>query len=175
MELHGLPVFRDILDCGNSMGGFGRQLKPGRQFESFIAVRHPHRLTLREAAEKFALRDDVYFRVAILALLRGPNFAAKGVHHELQAVTNAEDGQPKLEDTGIGGRSIFVVDRPWSARKNNADRCVALDLGESSRARQNDGENILFPNAARDELGILRAEVEDNDGLVEQRRSESGW
>ena len=43
---------------------------------------------------------------------------------------------------------------------------VALDFVERSGAGQHDGENVLFADAARDELRILRAKVEDDDRLV---------
>ena len=40
-----------------------------------------------------------------------------------------------------------------------------LDFAERRRAGQHDGEDVLFANAPRNELRILRAEIEDNDCL----------
>ncbi len=38
------------------------------------------------------------------------------------------------------------------------------DLFERSGAGEDDGEDVELADAARDELGVLRAEVEDDDG-----------
>ena len=55
------------------------------------------------------------------------------------------------------------------------DGRVALDFIELGRAGQHDGKNILFADAARDELRILRAKVEDDDGLGEGRLAQRRW
>ena len=103
--------------------------------------------------------------MAVLALVGGADFSAEGVHHELQSVADAEYGQAQLKDFGVRGWSVGVVDRRWASGKNDSDRGVALNFFDAGCARQNYRKNILFANAARDELGILRAEVEDDDGL----------
>ncbi len=64
---------------------------------------------------------------------------------------------------GIGNRSVFVVHRRRSAGKDDSDWRVAANLLQRSIARKYYGKNILFPDAARDELRILRAKVEDNE------------
>ena len=104
--------------------------------------------------------------MAVLALVRRTHFSAEGVHHELQSVADAEHGQAQLEDARVGGGRVFVVDRPRGSREHDADGRVAFDLVELGRAGEDDGKNILFTNAARDELRVLRAKVEDDDGLV---------
>src|SRR5271170_7931249 len=118
--------------------------------------------------------DDVDLRVAILALLRRTHLAAESVHHELQAVTNAEDGQSQLKKARISRRRIFVIDRPRRTGKHNTHGPAILNLSERSVAGQYYGENTLFADAARDELRILRAEVEDDDGLNGGGRDQSG-
>ena len=45
---------------------------------------------------------------------------------------------------------------------------VAANLVEGGVEGQNDGKDFVFADAARDELGVLRSEVEDDDCLVEQ-------
>ena len=102
----------------------------------------------------------------VLTLIRRPHLAAQGVHHELQPVTDAQHGQPQLEQARIRRRRVFVIDRPRRAGEHNAHRRVALDLVKRGRAGQHHRKDILFADAARDELRILRAEVEDDDGLV---------
>jgi hypothetical protein len=165
MELDRKPFFRNVLNSSHGMGRFRDQLKAGRQLQRFVAMRHPHRLPLGESVEQQRLGDDIDFRVAVLALVGRPHLAAERVHHELQPVTNAEHRYAQIEDAPVRGRGIFVVDRPGCSREHNAYGRAVLDLVERGRAGQHDGKNILFADAARDELGILRAKVEDDDGL----------
>ena len=103
--------------------------------------------------------------VPVLALLAGTDFAAQLVGHVMQAVADAQHGQAEVQDLLFGdGRAGFVDGRRASGEDDAAGR-VALDFFERGRAREDDGEDVLFADAARDELGVLRAEVEDDDRL----------
>ena len=102
------------------------QFEARRQFERFVAVRHPDGEFLGQSLKQNGIRNDVDFRAAVLALVRRAHFAAERVHHELQSVADAEHGHAQVEDARVGGRRVFVVDRPWRARKDDADGRVAL-------------------------------------------------
>ena len=65
----------------------------------------------------------------------------------------------------VGRRRVGVIDGRRAARQHDAGRMVAFDFVERGRAGQHDGEDVLFADAARDELRILRAKVEDDDRL----------
>jgi hypothetical protein len=135
------------------------------EFYRLVSVRHPDGKFCGKAVEKAAAVFDFDIRTAVLALVGGANFSAEGVHHKLQSVADAEYGQAQLKDFGVRGWSVGVVDRRWATGKNDSDRGVAFNFFDAGCARQNYRKNILFTNAARDELGILGAEVEDYDGL----------
>src|SRR5258708_2460238 len=111
--------------------------------------------------------------MSVLAFLPRPHFAAERMHHELEPVADTEHGHSEVKDAFVRWRRVFVVDRPRRARENDPYRRAVLDFLERCRARQDDGEHILLADAARDKLRILRAKIEDDDGLVELRRSES--
>ena len=130
-------------------------------------MRHPHRLPLRQSREQRRLRDDINLRMTIFALVRRPYLAAQRVHHELQPVADAKDGQPHLEHAPIRRRRILVVDRPRRTRQHNSNRSAALHLIKRGRAGEHHRKNILFADSASDELRVLRAKVEDYDGLIE--------
>ncbi len=51
------------------------------------------------------------------------------------------------------------------ARENDSHRRIAANFCQASVEGQDDGEDFLFADAARDELRILGAEVEDYYGL----------
>ena len=108
---------------------------------------------------------DGDFGVAVFALGAGADLAAEVMDDEVQAVTDAEGGKAELEHLGIGGRGVCVIDRGGSAGEDDADGVIALDFGDGNGAGQDDGEDVELADAARDELGVLRAEVENNDCL----------
>ena len=103
--------------------------------------------------------------MAVLALVGSTHFSAERVHHELQSIADAEHGQAQLEHARVRGRSVGVIHRRGAAGKNDAYRGVAANLFQAGGARQHYRKDILFTDAARDELRILRPEVEDYDGL----------
>ena len=81
----------------------------------------------------------------------------------LESVADAEDGKAESEDCGVGGRRVGVVDGAGAAGEDDADGMVRFDFVDGSGAGKDDGEDVLFADAAGDELGVLRAEVEDDD------------
>ena len=95
----------------------------------------------------------------------GTDFAAERVDHELQPVADAEHGHAEFEDVLIGVGRAFVVDGERPPGENDAYGRVAANLGERGVEREDDREDLVFADAARDELRILRAKVEDDDGL----------
>jgi len=42
---------------------------------------------------------------------------------------------------------------------------IAADFIQAGGAWEDDGKDVLFADAARDELRILRAKIEDDDGV----------
>src|SRR5205823_1554870 len=84
---------------------------------------------------------------------------------ELQTVADAEHRLVIVEDAVVNVWRIGVIDRTWAAAQDYAGRIVALDLVPGCIARQHDGEDVEFADATRDQLCVLRAEVEDDDGL----------
>ena len=104
------------------------------------------------------------FGVAVFALVGGANFAAEVMDDVLESVADAEGGQAEREDCGVGGRRVGVVDGAGASAEDEADGVVRVDLSDGRGAGQDDGEDVVFADPAGDELGVLRAEVEDDDG-----------
>ena len=74
-------------------------------------------------------------------------------------------GQAEFEQLGIGGGGVSVVDRRRPAGEDEAEGLERLNLAEGRGAGQHDGEDVVFADAARNELRVLRTEVEDDDCL----------
>src|SRR5205823_573487 len=91
--------------------------------------------------------------------------SAELMSDQLKPVADAEHRLVVMEDAIVNLRSVGVVDRAGPAAQDHTRGVIALNLGPGGVARQDHGENIELADAARDQLRVLRAEVEDNDGL----------
>jgi hypothetical protein len=85
------------------------------------------------------------------------------VGKELQAITDAEDGQSEGEHTRVGWGRVRVVDGARTTGENQPDGVVRLDLRNRSVAGKHDREDVLLSYAASDELCVLAAEIQDDD------------
>ena len=141
-------------------------MEAGGQFHRFVAVRHPDGKFCGQAFEKPGAVLDFHVGMAVLALVGGAHLAAERVHHELQSVADAEHRQAQLKHARIRRRRVGVIHRRRPAGKNDAHRRVAANFFQRGSAGKHHRKDILFTDAARDELGILRPEIEDDDGLV---------
>src|SRR5271155_1823109 len=126
-------------------------------------MRHPSRHCCRKFSEQRILIDQADLGVAVFALVGRADLAAQMMDDILQPITNSEDGKTEIENRGIGWGRIGVIDRAGTARKNDADRAVRLNLGDRGSTGKDDGEDVLLSYPPRDQLGVLRAEVEDDD------------
>src|SRR3954451_20041524 len=87
--------------------------------------------------------------------------AAQRLTHELHAVTDAEDGDAEVEDCGVAVRSALGIHARRAAGEDQSD------WGEFAHAADRDvvpydlGIDVLLANAASDELGELRTEIQN--------------
>ena len=97
--------------------------------------------------------------------------AAELVGDELHAVADAEHGEAGVEDVGGRQGRAFVVDGGGAAGEDDAsgreftDELIGYVVGVKLAI------DVGFPHPASDQLGILRAEIEDEDSLMHVR----GW
>ena len=83
------------------------------------------------------------------------------VSHELHAVADAEYWYAQVKDFFAELRRTFTIDRARAARKNNG--AGRFESRERCRVGYELSRHAERPNPPRDELGVLRAEVEDVD------------
>ena len=103
--------------------------------------------------------------VAVLTLIAGHYLAAKLVGHEVQPVADAENRHAEMQYLLVGRRRVLVVDGTWASRENDTRGPMAPNFFQPGGAGKDDRENVLLANTACDELRVLRAEIEDDDGL----------
>ena len=142
------------------------ELEARRKFFGFVAVRHPDVQRAAEALEQRAVVAQQFdVGVSVLALVAGADFAAQLVGHVDAARSRCpapagRDAAPARPRGRVG-----VIDRRRASGEDDAGGRIALDFFQRGGAGEDDGEDVLFADAARDELGVLRAEVEDDDRL----------
>ncbi len=163
VELHRPDAALFVGDAGEGVGGPRGEGEAVGQLLRFVAVAHPDGERTGKSVEEEGLVDDIDLGVAVLAGGRGFDLAAEVVHDELQPVADAEDGDAEREHGGIGGGSIGVIDRARAAGEDDAQRIERAELIERRGAGKHDGEDVELADAARDELGVLRTEVENDD------------
>ena len=116
-----------------------------------------------DAVEELALAGDLDLGAAEFALVVMLHPAAEAVHHGLLAVADAEHGHTEREDGG--GRLGRAVEHHAgrAAGKDDGPRLLARD-GRIGGVKGHDfAEDAALADAAHDELGDLRSEIDDEN------------
>ena len=144
----------------------GDAAKTCGQLQRLVAVAHPHLDGRRQSGKE--RRSGIFnghLGLAILALGRRTDFAAQMVHDEMESIADAKDRNAQRQHARIRFGRIGIVNRRRTAGKNHADGLVGLNVSQRRRTGQHHGKDILFADAPRDELRILRPEIEDDNCL----------
>ena len=120
----------------------------------------------RQAVEQPSGLADRHIGMAELAVRRPRQRAAQDLRHELHAVADAEHRHAQLEQRVVAVRRAGLVDAHRPAREDDAGRLPAGDLGGRRAEREDLGVDVQLAEPPRDELGVLRSEVEDQDDLM---------
>ena len=122
--------------------------------------------SLGQAGEELVAVEDAQRRPAVLARGRGLHVAAEQQRAELHAVADAEDRDSQPQDFRIAARGLLRVNARRPAGEDQPFRRAAADFGGGDRERDDLRVHLQLAHAPRDELHVLRAEIQDQDGLV---------
>ena len=150
----------------------GERREARRRRVDGVAVRHPARLLGRQAGEQPPGLAHHQLRAAELPHLRALDAPAERERHELHAVTDAQHGDPELEQLGVELRRAVGVHRRRAAGEDQPLRLAAPDLLGPDVVRQQLAEDAALADAPRDELRVLPAVVEDDDLVDRARRGD---
>src|SRR5262245_12235468 len=166
MELDAVTPLRLVLERGDRRVARARgDAEARRRGEDAVAVTGPYTLALRRVGEQRRLRGYFDLRATVLALVRRLHPPVEKVGGELHAVTDAENGNAEIEDLARTGRRRLGVYRLRAAGKDDCLRREIADLVHGEIARMDDRVDFLVANPPRDELRVLRSEVENDDGF----------
>ncbi len=180
---HRLPV-RRVLDLGVPLnpvqlagvareGGDRRRVARGEHLEPVwrahdrVAVPHPRGLLVGLPLEEHALGPRAMdLRRPVLASAGLRDLAAELLRHDLEPVTDAQRRHPELQDAGIEiGRARLVHARRAPAQ-HDAGRVLRGQLGGRDRVRHDLAVDPGLAHPPGDELRVLGAEVDDEDGML---------
>jgi len=166
MELDGPDPTGGTGDAGDGARGPGGEVEAGGQLKGLIAVGHPcSEFGGVETGKKGGFGvNDFDLGVAVFTFFGRTDFAAEVMDDVLQSIADAEDGEAEVEDYRVGWWGIGIVDGAGAAGKDDAGgrkRTDGLNWGGTGK---DGGKDVHFADAARDELGVLGAEVEDDNG-----------
>ena len=105
-------------------------------------------------------------RVAELAVARPPDLAAEHLGHQLHAVTDAEHRHVEVEDRRVALRRAGIRHAARSAGENQPDRAFRAERVERRVERHDLGVHRQLAQTTRDELRVLRAEIENENRLM---------
>ena len=164
MELDAVELARAILEGGDRRRGRGGgHVSADRRRGDRVAVAHPDGLLGRQIVEELGL-VRLELRLPELGRAGALDGAPEVSRHELHAVADAECRDPEREDAGVEIRRAVRVHRGGAAGEDERRRVPGRDL----RCRQAMSDELRvhasLAHAPRDQLAVLAAEVDDEDG-----------
>ena len=145
--------------------GTRRDREPCGRTRDRVAVAHPHDLVDGQFAEQQRRTFDVKLGAPVLALTSLRDLAAEIARHELRAVTDAEDRHPRVVDRGVDVGRVGNVHRGRAARQDDRGRPLREHLRDRHRPRHDLAVHVRLAHPPRDQLRVLRPEVDDEDDV----------
>ena len=131
-----------------------------------VAVAHPGAERRGDLAQQRSRGDDGGLGPAELRQPGTGHVAAQRRGHRLEAVADAEDRDPRLEQRRVDLGGTLGVHRLRAARQDDRLGVAGGDLGGRGGVRHDLGEDARLADPARDQLRVLRAEIDDDDGVM---------
>jgi hypothetical protein len=167
MELEAVEPPFGVFGGGHlGVRGGGGNLEALREPADLIPMAHPAPRLFLHTGKELSRLFDGQFGKAIFPLLRADHLAAQGVNHELEAVADPQDRDSEIEDPPGHPRRVRLVNGRGAAGKDDPLGPEFPDLFDVDSRRLDLAVDLMFPDAAGDELVVLRPEIDDqNHGL----------
>jgi hypothetical protein len=162
MELHAEEAAPRIADRGVRARVARRvHLETARQTRDLVAVAHPHDGVAGDALEDAFRALDRDRATSDLALVVGAHLAAEFLAHPLHAVADAEHRDAEFEQLLRHLGRVTGVHRRRPTRQDHPGEVHARGELERLVRRRDLAPGVRLANPPRDQLRVLRAEVDD--------------
>jgi hypothetical protein len=146
----------------------GQHLEVPRQAHHAVAVTHPApalgaALHLREEPMPGL---DLQERAAVLVAAGRLHHTPEAVGQDLEPVADPEDGKPELEDRGVQVRGPRIENARGTAGEDQPSGIPRPHLFETQAVGMDLAVDALLPDPPRDQLCVLRPEVQDQDPVA---------
>ena len=141
----------------------GEDVEAGRQPGDLVPVAHPDVTRTLDALQEVFGASDVDRGVPVLAVPRGFDLTAQLTAHPLHPVADAQHGHPQLDQAGGNHGGVLGVDRGRTTGKDHATQLHAPCRLEGLGRRMDLAPGARFAHAASNQLGVLGAEIDDED------------
>ncbi len=174
VELHAVEAFFFVRHNGERAGlGAGNGDETFRDRGYFVAVTHPYveqrfavgGQRIFDTANQRAVGLYLNLSVAEFTLVRTFNVAAQLHCHGLHTVADAEDRHTGVEDVLRRARAVCFGGAFRAAGEDDAARVKLTDLCFSNIPCPQFTVDAQFTYATRDQLGVLRSEIEDENAM----------
>ena len=122
--------------------------------------------TIDDTANQCAVVYDFNLRIAKFTFVRGFNMTTQLHCHGLHTIANAEYRYACFKDILRRTRAVFFGGAFRAAGKNNAAWIEVTNLCFCHIPRPQFAVNTQFTHAARNQLGVLRTEVQNEDAML---------
>ena len=137
-----------------------------RRSNDRVAVAHPHARLFIDILKKRISAQNIQLGKAILAVRRRLHFSAEQVREQLLAIAQTENRNAEIENFRINRGRVLIINRIWPAGKHDAARVQAVHFRKRRERGFDFGINAQLAQTPRDELRVLRAEVENENEVV---------
>ena len=154
---------------GRDHRGHGRAVRVGERPEAGrgrldrVPVAHPDGLAPGRAREDAHRRVHHQLGPAVLAAVHRGHPPPEEVGHELHPVADAENRDILAQKLGVDGGGTVFVNARWAPRQDHSPGLRRQELAPGSGAGVDLAVRPELAHAPRDQLGVLGAEVEDED------------
>ena len=157
----------------SSITAAGRAVGARRDHEALgrrghrVEVAHPHGALVGDRGRADSdERSTCSVGAAVLARAGLRDLAAEIARDELRAVTDAEQRNARVVDRGIDRRRAVDVHRRGTAREDDRLRLAREHLRDRHRPRHDLAVHVRLAHAPRDQLRVLRPEVDDENEIM---------
>ena len=127
---------------------------------------HPHLQLasfLPDPFEQFSPSSQSQGRHPVLPSLPSNHLSSQEVTHQLHPVTNPQNRNSQVQDRGITMRSFPFVNAGWTSGQNDPLGTKGPHLLHGHRVGMNLTVDFTLPDPSRNQLGVLGAEIEDEN------------
>ena len=167
MELHRVEAPLSVLEGGHRRGrGYRGDGRARGRIDDGVGMAHPHRLGRGQIREQDpAAAHSGQLGPAVLAALVGADRAAELLGDELGAVADAQHGHAEVVDPGVEAGRPLHMHRGRATAEDHAGGPAGRDLCRGDRRGHDLAIYLAFAHPPGDELCVLSAEVDDEDGV----------